>query len=252
MLWHKYGIAALCVFSFYSQADACDVSIRLALGSNWPPYYIETNGYPKGIEIIDLVFKKADLCVQYEKVATMARSLAELEKGNIDAVFAASYYKERTKYGVYSIPYRTEKIRIFWQGSKVESLKSGDLNTLLNSGLTAAINVGSYFGPKYNDYLNNKSRKEIVKIPTIDRKIKMLQHQRVDFVLEDENTGLYYLRENQIKGVEMHPYVVYQNEVAFLFNKNTFSMDYLAKLNAAITDSEKQISEIIARYGSIK
>ncbi|MEW6981598.1 substrate-binding periplasmic protein [Colwelliaceae bacterium 6471] len=246
----KYGVLALCLCSFISTAKTCEQTIRVGLGSIWPPYYYEIDGQPKGIEIeiMELVFKQANFCVQYKKIVTMARNLVELQQGNIDAVFAASFNQEREKYGIYSIPYRTERVRIFWPEPQDNLLNRADLHQLISAGLVGAINVGSYFGPQYDEYLNGKSRNEIVKIPTISRKVKMLQHHRVDFILEDEITGLYYLKENNIEGIVLHPYVVYQNEVAFLFSQKTFSTDQLSIINRAIRENLPQINAILARF----
>lgn len=235
-------------FSLYGQN--CKSSITIGLGSIWPPYYFEKQGKPTGIDIdiMSTIFEQAQLCIHYKKMSTTLRAFVELEKGSIDVLYAASFNAEREKIGLYSKPYRHENVRIFWKKNAVSSLVNGDLYTLLNAGLTGAINAGSYFGPTHDEIINSELMGAISNIPTITSRMKMLAHGRVDFLIEDEITGLYYLQQNKIADIELHPFLVYTNDVSFIFSRKNFTSMQVQEIDDLLQKNSTLISNIIRRY----
>ncbi len=64
--------------------------------------------------------------------------------------------------------------------------------------------------------------------------MEMLNRERVDLIIEDELAGLYYLKKNALNNIEMHPFVVHQNNISLMFNKNNISNELLNKINTVI------------------
>lgn len=135
------------------------------------------------------------------------RVLQELEKGTIDFYPGFSFDEERAKYA-YWIPigYKQKDIAI-----SLNSLK--DLKTNADiEGLNYLVALGN------PDYLQgfNLSKVNISTVPELDveRAIKLLREKRYDFYIYEEDTLLYYLNKNKIKGLKFHPNLLKDKEYA--------------------------------------
>ena len=232
------------------QASSCTTTFNVSSGSNWPPYSFEENNVRVGIDIkiLEVVLSEANICINYVNTPSSKRALTELEKGNIDLIYAASYNDKRSKYGIYSVPYRQEKMRIFWNPKTHKQLINSNLLILINSKLKVVIDPGSYYGPEGEKILKHEKSKSIFTMDSIEGRMQMLNRNRVDMTIEDELTGLYYLKRNQISDVELHPYVIHQNNVSYLYSKKTVSQQQVEKINNILLDQIDRIQEIIQSY----
>ena len=76
----------------------------------------------------------------------------------------------------------------------------------------------------------------------------MLEYHRADFTIEDENSGLYYLRHFPIDGIEMHPVVIYENDVALMFSRKTVSNELIDRINKVIKENKNPFDKILQSY----
>jgi len=234
----------------YGQENNCKETFTLGLGSVWPPYYYEEDGVTKGVDIkiIKSIFSQTDICLRFLKMPSSSRSLAELRKGAIDFIYGASFTDDRAKYAIYSQPYRQETIRIFWKKAKFSDYQNASLADLFTAQLRVATNRGAHIGG-YGEALTKKENQPYISnVPTIERRMKMLTFDRVDFTLEDEVAGRYYLKTHPESSIEMHPFVVYQNEVSLLFSKKTISIVQVEEINKIINRSKKRYQEMLMGY----
>lgn len=232
----QLSFALLILISSSAYSQGCHSTLTLGLGSIWPPYYFNQNGQPSGIdiEIVQHIFKQANICLLYSKMPSTARALAELKKGSIDLLYGASYSKKREEFAIFTLPYRQETIRIFTRKQSNVELRNATLAQLLSAKLKVATNRGSYIGgdglalanPDYTDYVFN--------VPRIDRRMKMLSHEHVDLTIEDEVAGLYYLKMNALTGIEMLPAIVYHNDISLMLNKSNISNELINNINTVI------------------
>lgn len=230
----KTPLLFLCILLYPVNSLACDTTLILGLGSDWRPYYFEKQGQPAGadIEYIKNILSEANICLTYSKIKDSLRSQVELEKGNIDFLSGASYSPERDKFARFSIPYRSENIRIFWIKNKYQRLTEMTLRDLIEAGLSGVSNRGSYLGSSNHNELKNTSSIHLVS--TIAQRMKMLAHGRVDFVIEDEMAGLEYLQQHSLENIELHPYIVFKNEVSLMFSRKSVPKRVVDKINLII------------------
>ena len=224
--------------------------IRVGSGHVLAPFHYFKEGKPTGldIEIIKLVFAKAGFCFVYVSTPSSARSMQEMKQGRIDMLFSASYTAQRGEFSYFSIPYRDETIAIFWQptpNTKIDNLTN--LQAMLDNKLRGVINLGGYYGAEVTNLLKDKN-KQLHQVNSIARRMKMLLAKRVDFIIEDEISGKYYLKQHHITTMKMHPYLVNQDHVAFMFSKKTFSQKQLTRINNAIKACKDDIARIVKRY----
>lgn len=233
--------------SVYGQERDCKDTFTLGLGSVWPPYYYEEEGQIKGVDIkiIENIFSQIDICLRFLKMPSSSRSLAELKKGTIDFIYGASFTQEREKYTIYSQPYRQETIRLFWKKAELIEYQNASLADLFTAKLQVATNRGAYIGGYGVALTKKENQPYISNVPTIERRMKMLTFDRVDFTLEDEVAGRYYLKTHPESSIEMHPFVVYQNEVSLLFSKKTISIRQVEEINRIINRNKKKYKEIL-------
>jgi len=245
----KISLFLLYLSSAKTYAEVCNTTLTLGLGNIWPPYYFEVDSQPRGadIDIVKMLFAQANICLNYRKMPSSARGMIELEKGNIDFLYAASFSKEREKIGFFSRPYRRETVRIFWRSVGRKYLAGGTLESLFLSGLVVATNRGSFIGNTSEQVLKRQNETAVVSVPTIEQRMMMLRHQRVDFIIEDEVAGLYYIHKEKLKGIELHPYVIYQNDISLMFSRN-ISEKTITSINKIIQRNSKSIDLIIESY----
>jgi polar amino acid transport system substrate-binding protein len=236
--------------SIYGQEKNCKDTFTLGLGSVWPPYYYEEEGEVKGIDIqiIENIFSQTNICLRFLKMPSSSRSLAELKKGAIDFIYGASFTHEREKYAIYSEPYRHETVRLFWKKAELSEYHNASLADLFTAKLRVATNRGAHIGG-YGVALTKKENEPYISnVPTIERRMKMLTFDRVDFTLEDEVAGRYYLKTHPESLIEMHPFVVYQNEVSLLFSRKTISTRQVEKINSIIHRNKQRYKEMLIGY----
>ena len=236
--------------SVYGQEKNCQETFTLGLGSVWPPYYYEEDGQIKGVDIkiIENIFSQIDICLRFLKMPSSSRSLAELKKGAIDFIYGASFTHDRAKYAIYSLPYRQETIRLFWKKKGLNQYLDASLDDLFTAQLRVATNRGAYVGDYGLALTKKENQPYISNVPTIERRMKMLTYDRVDFTLEDEVAGRYYLKTHPESSIEMHPFVVYQNEVSLLFSKKTTSISQVEKINRIINANKNRYQELLMGY----
>ena len=75
-------------------------------------------------------------------------------------------------------------------------------------------------------------------VTTIKQRMKMLENGRVDFAIEEEVAGLNYLRQHSLKNIELHPFVVFQNEVSLMFSRKTVPKQIVYKINSIIKQNK--------------
>lgn len=232
-----------------SMASACERTLSFGvLHEWWKPYYFQDNGKPTGSEVdfLKLVFNDAGICYKTIPIPSSERALVELKQGNIDLLFSASYSDERAEYAHFSVPYRTENARIFWNTSNSAVLKDATLAQLLTSGLQGAVNRGSYFGNK-NDPLIKKS-KSFRRVPTLRQRIALVSYNRVNFAIEDQAAGLLYLKENKIHNIEMHPYVIFSDDVSLMYSKKSVPLSVVHQLDASIKKNKGEYQALLQKY----
>lgn len=227
----KTLLLSLCISLYSLNSIACETTLTLGLGGDWKPYSFEVQGQFTGTDIkyIKHILAEANICLAYFRITDSMRSHIELEKGNVDFLAAASYSLERDKFARFSRPYRSENMRIFWIKNKHQHLTNATLSDLVEAGLSGVANRGSYLGSHHLNLIKHTSSIHLVS--TIRQRMNMLTLGRVDFAIEDEIAGLEYLRQNSLNNIELHPFIVFENEVSLMFSRKSVPKRIVDKIN---------------------
>lgn len=228
---------------------ACDKTLKVGVGQPWPPFVVINNSNFSGIdiEITRKVLAEAGYCAEFIALPSSIRGLAELEKGTVDVLPAASFSKQRAQYSHFSLAYRKERMRLFWyEDSELAEL---DLASLMADKKTFVINSGGFYGEEFEQLSNQPNLRDlIVPVKMINQRLYMLQAKRVDFMIDDELSGLYMIAKEQIKGITLHPYVVHDNPIHFMYSNKTVSTEQSQKIDDAIVKLQGEITHIVSDY----
>lgn len=228
---------------------ACERTMKIGLGQPWPPFYFEGEQTLSGIdiEVTRLILNKAGFCSEFVVLPSSIRGLVELKKGHVDLVPAASFSHQRAQYSYFSIPYRRERMRLFWYEDA--KLFNHNLQSLMSLRQTFVVNNGGYYGKEFESLSSQEQFKElIVRVPMIKQRLYMLKAKRVDFMIDDETSGLYLIKQEKIAGVTLHPHVVHDNPIHFMLSRKSLSHLELKKINIAISNNQAAIKQIIESY----
>ncbi|MEL0604072.1 substrate-binding periplasmic protein [Pseudoalteromonas undina] len=252
-IFNNFILALLFFIPFYS--FACDRTLLVSASSTWVPYSYTDGENFKGldIEILELILTKNDFCWEYIVFPSSSRAFAELEKGYVDLIFGASYTQERNSFAAFSTAYRNEKMIFFYNNKNqhnknlIKKLTLSDSPYSLLSNSLIAKNRGSYYGEKFESFKKECSSC-LLELSLAKKRFMLLSTDRVDFVVEDHLTGLYL---QVAKNIMPGRFIVNRSPTHYMLKKGLFDDKILEKFNLTIRNSEKEIAQIISKYGNI-
>ncbi|BBN83651.1 hypothetical protein PA25_36360 [Pseudoalteromonas sp. A25] len=198
------------------------------------------------IEATQYIFNKAGLCVNFVRLPSSARGITELERGFIDILPSASYNEQRAKIAYFSAQYRRERMRLFTL-STMDDVKS--LSQLFERGYLFTANPGAYYGQELASILKvDQFKNNYFEVASLSQRMELVRRGRVDFLIEDEASGVYYKHQLGYDKLRIHPYVVHDNGIHFMLNKSAFSVEQIAQINRAISATDNQLKRIEAKY----
>lgn len=225
-----------------------DKTVHIGIGATWPPYvmYQQDRAFGLEIDISRKVFQSAGYCVEFVRLPTTDRAIKELSIGLVDVLPSSSFNLEREKIAAFTIPYRRERMRLFTH-LPIESIES--LNALFKEKMSFVINPGAFYGDEFDEHFQKPENKPLFAfVKSIKQRMSMVHLKRVEFLVEDEMAGLYYFSTYQGGNIQLHPYVVNDNPIHFMLNRDRFSEQDILKINNAISLLQEEINTIINRY----
>ena len=247
------GLASCAPVLIGAAHAACDRPIVWAW-NQFPPYaYLSPSGDLKGldVEIVERVLKEMG-CTGTPVELPAKRALAELERGDIDLVAAASITPEREVYGRFSIRYRDERVAIFMLADNPmrPQLKSAvDLYTV-RPRLVA--NLGGFYGDDFDAYEKATSDAALVsRSPSIEDRFRLVEGGRTDGLIEDDIAGADVARRLGLQNkLAVAPIVLSDAPVYLLASKASITPEQVAEINKAIENLQKsgELDRLIASY----
>lgn len=240
-------LSLLCVITFSarlsaSEIQSCSDTLVVNAPTEWPPYSTKFNDdyFGLDIEIVKIIFKEANLCWSFAEYPSTPRVLAELERGRLDVVFAASYTPEREAIANFTKPYRAEFMSLFTH-------KSNKKRFSLYSMSTVVVNRGGYYGENF-EVFKKRCPECLVELSSTEQRITFLKNHRVDFAVMDELTGKAIIKQKGMAG-EIVPtnHLIHKNQVHFMVSKST-ATDLVERLNLAIKTTESKVNALVAKY----
>ncbi|WP_440056358.1 substrate-binding periplasmic protein (plasmid) [Pseudoalteromonas sp. T1lg65] len=227
-------------------AKPCLDTVNIGIVGDWPPLTAmdERGAWGIDVEFAEVVFKDANFCTHYVRLPSSARALEEMEKHNINVALMVSYTEERAKYGVFSVPYRREIMRLYSLSKPRQQLT---LEDIVSSSKTVGVSIGSYYGETLES-LKGKYPNQFVRISSAKRRVEMLIKSRVDFIIDDTITANYFINRFDYHHTQEWPVVIHDNEVHFLLRKGAFSPQQITTINQSILKFKPTIEKLIERY----
>ncbi|WP_083330494.1 MULTISPECIES: substrate-binding periplasmic protein [Pseudoalteromonas] len=247
-VYKYFGIFLALTVGATVQAQQCRLDLKLGMVDDWPPQTYFDNGKAAGldIEIAKKVLGSINVCLTYVKLPSSARALEQMDSGQIDMAVMVSYTPQREKYGYFSIPYRHEKMRLF---SLLPAQPIENIAQLLDEAKTIGLSIGSFYGEELASLARSpKYQEQLVGISSASRRSDMLAKKRVDFIIDDQITGLYITKTQGHDQIKLWPYVVHDNEVHILLRRTQQNQALMNEINLAITKLKPEIDELVAKY----
>lgn len=225
-----------------ADSASCTDTLTINAPIEWPPYSAKSNGDYVGldIEIVKIILKEANLCWSFAEYPSTPRVLAELERGRLDLVFAASYTSERETIAKFTIPYRPEFMSLFTH-------KNNKKRFSLYTMSTVVANRGGYYGENF-EVFKKRCPECLVELSSTEQRIDFLKNQRVDFAVMDELTGKAIIKQKGMAGKILPTnHLIHKNQVHFMVSKS-IDKGVFERLNLAIKTTESKVNDLVAKY----
>jgi len=215
----------------HANFNECDKPLTLSSTTDWYPYiYKDEAGESQGVDI-ELLSKILKIMGCQLKVAQFPerRSLFELGQGNFDIGLGASKNIERMKKFHYSTMYRNEVNKFVYRLSDNDIAYSTTLKELLNMNKSIAINLAGWYG--YELEQAKADFNNFIYSDTVGKRLKMLNYNRVDIVVDDEVVLCSELARLTYTGMTIHSTILYEASIHFIFNKINISEKFVKEFN---------------------
>jgi len=243
-------ILILCSNSVQAVLKECQTPLELSITSNWYPFiYQDNSGVSTGFDIGLLRRILQQMGCQLKVVNFPERRLYnELKKGSFDIGLGSSKNSIREKIYFYSNPYRQEVNRFAYRVKDQNIFAVKNLQDILKLQKTIALNLGGWYGHEIEKAkIDNKL---FIYSDSITKRVKMLNFNRVDIVVDDEVVLCNELLRSTFQGLKIHPIVLSHAPIHFIFNKNSVSPIFVHEFNK-ILDSMKENGSLTAHYLNI-
>jgi polar amino acid transport system substrate-binding protein len=203
------------------------------------------------IEIFKIIIQQAKLSVAYKELP-WKRHVQQIESGDVQLAMGASKSDQRSKFSYFSLPYRTETVKLFVPKGKAIDIKLNSLERLSHSKYMIGIEGGYYYGEKYQRLSKSTSfQSHINEVIDIEQNINLLNKGHIDGFLADPVTLAAYIKQHKLEQeFEAHPLEIYQTDIHIMLSKKSTSFELLNTINEAILSLKEtnKIKPIIKKW----
>lgn len=224
----------VCLANTYE--NSCAVTLRISVLDDWPPYSWKNEaGEYQGIDVdfVTSVFSKLGFCWAYNTYPSSTRAFRELQKGNVDVIFAASYSDERAKWSVFSVPYRFEDMRVVRHIND----KSVDWN---NGNSTIVVNRGAYYGERFEQF-KAQCPTCLYESSSAHERLNMVQNKRVRYALEDYAATRYLKKQYHFDQIEVTGETIHSSDIFLMLRPGALTSEQLKLLNRQLELHSKKL-----------
>ncbi len=243
LMWQGSGVLA-----------ACEKTVRLP---DTVPYAVkDERGTLQGGLHVDLIREALHRMQCDARFVDMpwARSLIELQSGQIDLLPGAADTPERRAYALFSRPINNARNVLFVHSDENKKFRLPQLSSIVGTEFKLAVRRGAVYGGQYDSLINEpKFVSHLYYVPSAKSGFLMLAAGRVDGMLADELTGLRNIEQlglkQQIARAEL---VIAQAPDLVAFSKATNDAAFVNKFNAALGSmaADGSYMRILERYMS--
>lgn len=254
------GLAALLVCALAWADEGCSKPVMITSGE-WAPYnYVDGNGRYTGmdVELSRAIMQEAGCTLVELGRMPPSRNTYMFETGKADLMAGASRTPERERQAFFSLPYRTETVRLFASAAVLQRYPS--LRTfadVVRERLTILAPRIGWYGAEYHGQLAQlKAGNRLSQFNEMPDGINMMAAGRAELILGDQASVSHAAARRGLKLVAL-PFALVDAPVHMMFNRKTMSASDLRRVDAAIERlRRKGVLERIRRsyggaYGSI-
>lgn len=215
----------------------CPAVLRMAYNNSWLPYVQVTDETVTGedIELVRAVVHNSGSALDFIRLSEQ-RALQQLQQGEIDLIFAASYTKERSAYAHFSNPYREEYITAVL-GSQLlaqypELNSSTDFYQLAAKRWSGAVNTAGYYGEVFEAFKQQNGQSRLFHVAEEYRRLQMVAQGRAQYSIVDQTVARYHINQHQeLTQLALLPFVLHKSRIHLMLSKKTVSPACVAELN---------------------
>ncbi|WP_353618592.1 substrate-binding periplasmic protein [Spartinivicinus marinus] len=246
----KYCYRCLVVsfFTTFSFAEEHCKQIQYAGASGWMPIsFVDDSGQYRGLvyDIMLQVLKPLNIKLVSAPISPWTRTIDNLKKHKIDAIFGAYYNNERAKLFIYSAPIIAEPIKLFVHKENQFAFKT--LQDLI--GKHGIRPFGGSYGDLFDHY--DKQYLQLGRIKSNQLMMKMVEKGRADYVILAEFDGIAAAKNNGLSEVIIPlDQEVTQLDVYILFSKQSACLSKLKSINDKLGELRRngQIARLYQYY----
>lgn len=221
---------------------------------NWPPYmYLDQSNKLVGVDVdtISAALKMINCEVEYLQMP-WRRVLKDAETGELNIVYGAAKTPERELWGNFSIPYRTEVMRLFVLKQNVSALHLENLEDFFRRDFQLAIIRDNYYGPELSKLEQSQAyRQQVARVLSAEQMIRMLLADRVQALIGDAIfIGKEIKRLGASELIEAHSLIVSTTDLHVIFSKQSTTQQQLDGFNQALRSLKEKgtLQEISDKY----
>lgn len=224
----KYLLSGLVLISMQAYA-ACPSPLRMAYNNDWLPYVQLVDDTVTGtdIELIRTLAAQLGSSLQLIKMSEQ-RALQQLQQGELDLIFAASYTEERAAYAYFSLPYRQENITAVLHQDLLtqqpELTSKADFYQLAAKQWSGAVNTAGYYGEDFEQFKQNKGQSRLFHVAEEFRRLQMVAQGRAQFSIVDHKVALFHIHQHkELSSLRVLPFLLHQSSIHLMLSKKTIS-----------------------------
>ncbi|MFT5758128.1 MAG: ABC-type amino acid transport substrate-binding protein [Alteromonadaceae bacterium] len=193
--------------------------------------------------MVNLIFSDLEIPIKYRLGLPWIRAIEEVNQGAIDILVANYWTEKRAKKLVMTKEIARESLNVFTL--KTKPFVFNEWHDLKNK--RGVIPRGMALGKAFKQY---RKHINLIEVNTHQQIFKMLNKERVDYVLLAQYSGQPYLAKKENENVMMQSTPVNYYSVRISFSKNSSCLQLFDKFQEALTKriNDGSISKIIAAY----
>ena len=239
------------LFSKISSAQIAspDCQIPVVTGANnWYPYaYVDDQNIHQGIgfDVVELIFADLNIPIKYRFGLPWIRAMEEVNQGSIDILVANYWTEVRAEKLVMSTEIARESLNIFTLKTKPFVFTKWDDLKKQRGAMPRGMALGEAF-KKYSQNI------DLIEVNTHQQIFKMLNKERVDYVLLAQYSAQPNLIQKENENVVMQNTPVNYYSVRISFSKNSSCLHLFNQFEQALAEriNDGSVAKIISTYVS--
>lgn len=218
-------------------AVPCPSQLRMAYNNDWLPYVQLTDETVTGsdIELVRTLLSKLGSSLQLVRMSEQ-RALQQLQQGELDLLFAASYTKDRASYAYFSEPYREEHITAVLSEDLLaqhpELKTSHTFYQLAAKRWSGAVNTAGYYGEAFEQFKHHEGQSRLFHIAEEFRRLQMVAQGRAQYSIVDQTVARYHISQHpELSHLKLLPFLLHHSSIHLMLSKKNISESCVKQLN---------------------